>query len=44
LIDLRPLRDRLPSDLDPETRRMILAFDFYLAVRDARPATPIVRR
>lgn len=44
LIDLRPLRERMPRDLDPETRRMILAFDFYLAVRNARPATPLVKR
>jgi len=43
LFDLRPLRTRL-RDVDPLTRRMILAFDFYLAVRDPRPATPITRR
>ncbi len=42
LFDLRPLRARLArTEIDPLTRRLILAFDFYLAIRDARPATPI---
>lgn len=41
LIDLRPLRARLGDDVDFETRRLILAFDFYLVVRDAKPSTPI---
>lgn len=42
LFDLRPLRARLGrAEIDPLTRRLILAFDFYLAIRDPRPATPI---
>lgn len=45
LFDLRPLRARLArAEIDPLTRRAILAFDFYLAIRDARPATPLRRR
>lgn len=42
LFDLRSLRSpRLVDGLDPRTRRIILAFDFYLAVRNPRAATPL---
>ncbi len=42
LFDLRPLRSpRLVDPLDPQTRRIILAFDFYLPVRNPRAATPL---
>jgi hypothetical protein len=45
LFDLRPLRARLArAEVDPLTRRLVLAFDFYLAIRDVRPATPLRRR
>ena len=41
LIDLRPLRPllRRMTDLDPESRQLILAFDYYLAIKDVAPAT-----
>lgn len=43
LIDLKALRPQLGAmkDLDTATREMILAFDYYLALRDVAPATPI---
>lgn len=43
LIDLRPLRAQLPRmrDLDPLTRQTILAFDYYLVIKDVRAATPV---
>jgi hypothetical protein len=45
LFDLRPLRARLArTEVDPLTRRLVLAFDFYLAIRNTRPATPLRRR
>ena len=41
LIDLRPLRPllRRMTDLDPESRQLILSFDYYLAIKDVAPAT-----
>ena len=45
LFDLRPLRARIGrAEVDPLTRRLVLAFDFYLAVRDPGPATPLRTR
>lgn len=45
LFDLRPLRARLGrTEIDPLTRRLVLAFDFYLAIRGARPSTPLRQR
>ncbi len=43
LIDLRALRAQLPRmrDLDPLTRQTILAFDYYLVIKDVRAATPV---
>ena len=43
LIDLRPLRAQLPrmQDLDPLTRQTILAFDYYLVIKDVAAATPV---
>ncbi|HEV2865141.1 MAG TPA: hypothetical protein VGX37_01375 [Allosphingosinicella sp.] len=43
LIDLRPLRARLGqmTDLDPLSRQTILAFDYYLVIRDVRAAAPV---
>ena len=42
LIDLRPLRPllRRMSGLDEESRRLILSFDYYLAIKDVKAATP----
>ena len=43
LVDLRPLRKqlrRLP-DLDQESRQVILSFDYYLAIKDVKPGTPV---
>ena len=41
LVDLRPLRPllRRMTDLDEESRKLILSFDYYLAIKDVRPAT-----
>jgi hypothetical protein len=41
LVDLRPLRPLLSrlTDLDEESRKLILSFDYYLAIKDVRPAT-----
>jgi hypothetical protein len=43
LIDLRPLRAKLGAlkDLDAKTRQTILAFDYYLTIRDAKAASPV---
>jgi len=43
LIDLKALRPQLGAmkALDTATREMILAFDYYLALRDVTAATPI---
>ncbi len=42
LFDLRPLRaPRLVDSLDQRTRRIVLAFDFFLPVRNPRAATPL---
>jgi len=42
LYDLRPLRAKLGGwkQLDGATRKVILAFDFYVTIRDAQAATP----
>lgn len=43
LLDLRPLRKqlrRLP-DLDQESKQVILSFDYYLAIKDVTPGTPV---
>jgi hypothetical protein len=45
LIDLRPLRpmrSRL-KDLDAESRKLILAFDYYLVIKDMSAAAPVVQ-
>jgi hypothetical protein len=44
LFDLRPLRAAMPKTLDPQTRKTILAFDFYIPVRNPRAATPVAAR
>ena len=43
LYDLRPLRAKLPGwkALDPATRQVILAFDYYVTIRNGRAATPV---
>lgn len=43
LVDLRPLRPQLNAlkNLDPKTRETILAFDYYMAIRDVKAATPV---
>ena len=43
LIDLRPLRPllRRMTALDQESRQLILSFDYYLAIKDVKPATPV---
>jgi hypothetical protein len=43
LLDLRPLRSQLDrlKDLDPQTRQLILSYDYYLAIKDVKPATPV---
>ena len=43
LVDLRPLRSQLQAlkDVDPKTRETILAFDYYMAIRDVKAATPV---
>ena len=43
LIDLRALRPglRRMTDLDQLSRQTILAFDYYLVIRDVRAATPV---
>ncbi len=43
LVDFRPMRAKLGKlkHIDPRTRELILAFDFYLAIADARAATMI---
>ena len=43
LVDLRPLRSQLPKlkDLDARTRETILAFDYYMAIKKVRAATPV---
>ena len=43
LFDLRPLRAQLPrlQALDERTRKLILAFDYYLAIRDVKPAVAV---
>ena len=41
--DLRPLRSRLSrwKDLDPASRQLILAFDYYVTIRGGRAAEPL---
>ncbi|QLC21587.1 hypothetical protein HFP51_04990 [Parasphingopyxis sp. CP4] len=41
LIDLRPLRPliRRSTEIDAGSRALIFGFDYYLAIRDVRPAT-----
>ena len=43
LVDLRPLRPllRRMTSLDQESRQLILSFDYYLAIKDVTPATPV---
>lgn len=43
LFDLRSLRPHLnrARDLDPRLRRLILAYDYYLVIRDVTPQTPL---
>ncbi len=45
LIDLRPMRPllRRMTGLDEETRRLILSFDYYLAIKDVKPATLVAQ-
>lgn len=43
LFDLRPLRAVMPKTIDPETKRLILAFDFYIPVPNPRAATMLVQ-
>ena len=46
LVDLRPLRPllgRMPN-LDQESRQLILSFDYYLAIKDVKAATPVARQ
>ena len=40
LYDLRPLRSRLSKwkELDEASRQVILAFDYYVTIRDGRAA------
>jgi hypothetical protein len=41
--DLRPLRSKVErwKELDPATRKVILAFDYYVTIRNGRAATPL---
>lgn len=39
VFDLRPLRAAMPPDIDPATKRLVLAFDLYIPVREPAPAT-----
>ena len=41
LVDLRPLRPQLRQlgGLDEQSRRIILSYDYYLAIKDVEPAT-----
>ncbi|RDV06760.1 hypothetical protein DXH95_04975 [Sphingorhabdus pulchriflava] len=43
LVDFRPMRAKLGKlkNIDSRSRELILAFDFYLAIADVRPATMI---
>ena len=43
LIDLRALRPKLGAlkDVDAKTRQTILAFDYYLTIRDGKAASPV---
>ena len=43
LVDLRPLRPllRRMTSLDQESRTLILSFDYYLAIKDVKAATPV---
>jgi hypothetical protein len=43
LIDLAALRPALPRyrDLDAKTRDLILSYDFYVAIKDVKPQTPV---
>jgi hypothetical protein len=43
LIDLKALRPKLRElkDIDAKTRQTILAFDYYLTIRDPKAATPV---
>ena len=43
LIDLAALRPSLPrhKDLDAKTRDLVLSYDFYVAIRDVAPQTPV---
>ena len=43
LFDLRPLRAVMPKTIDPETKRLILAFDFYIPVANPPAATMLVQ-
>ncbi len=42
-VDFRPMRSKLGKlkNIDARSRELILAFDFYLAIADVRPATMI---
>lgn len=42
MIALVPLREKLSAlkDIDPRTRQTILAFDYYVTIRDGKAATP----
>ena len=43
MYDLRPLRSRLAKwkTIDPASRKVILAFDYYVAIRGGRAAAPV---
>jgi hypothetical protein len=43
LFDLRPLRAVMPKIIDPETKSLILAFDFYIPVANPAAATMLVQ-
>jgi hypothetical protein len=44
MVDLRPLRAQLArwTDVDPKTRQLVLAFDYYVLIRNVRAAAPTV--
>lgn len=39
VFDLRPLRAAMPKDIDANTKRLILSFDFYIPVHGPRAAS-----
>jgi hypothetical protein len=43
IVDFRAVRPKLGKlkNIDARSRQLILAFDFYLAIADVRPATMI---